>query len=181
MKRFALSLVLGLVCVSFAGVTPTLAQKNPQTRKGFWFNGGLGYGSLGCDGCASRTGAVSWDISLGGTIGPKALLGVGSSGWTKSQFGSTLTVGILDLRARYYPAAKGGFFLSGGVGVGTVSTAISGIGSGSETGLAILIGLGYDIRVAPNVSVTPFWNGFAARTSNTTPNVAQFGVGITVH
>jgi hypothetical protein len=181
MKRFALSFVLGLFCLSFAGVTPTFAQKNAQTRKGFWFNGGLGYGSLGCDGCASRTGAVSWDISLGGTINPKAVLGVGTSGWTKSQFGATLTVGTLDLRARFYPASKSGFFLTGGVGVGSVSTAISGIGSGRETGLAILIGLGYDFRVAPNVSVTPFWNGFALRTSNTTPNVGQIGVGITVH
>ena len=24
------------------------AQGHPQTRQGFWFNGGLGYGSLGC-------------------------------------------------------------------------------------------------------------------------------------
>lgn len=180
MKRFALSLALGLVCASFVSVAPVRAQ-NAQIRKGFWFNGGLGYGSLGCDGCSGRTGAASWDLSLGGTISPTFLLGVGTSGWTKSQFGATTTVGTLDLRAHFYPSAKGGFFLTGGVGASSVSTAISGIASGSETGLAILIGLGYDIRVASNISITPFWNGFAVRTSNTTPNVGQLGVGITVH
>lgn len=181
MKRFALSIVLGLICMSFVSVAPIVAQKNAQTRKGFWFNGGLGYGSLGCDGCNSRTSAVSWDVSLGGTIGPKAIVGVGTAGWTKSQLGATLTVATVDLRARFYPATKSGFFLTGGVGVGSVSTALSGVAAGSETGLAILIGLGYDIRVASNVSVTPFWNGFAARTSNTTPNVGQLGIGVTFH
>jgi hypothetical protein len=180
MKRIALSLVLGLACASFAGISPVFAQ-HAQTRKGFWFNGGLGYGSLGCGGCGTRTGSVSGNFSLGGTLNKNAILGVGMSGWTKSEFGTTLTVGTLDLRARFYPAPAGGFFLTGGVGVGTVSAGISGIGAGSETGLAILLGLGYDFRVAPNVSVTPFWNGFAVRTSNTSPNVGQLGVGITVH
>src|SRR5258705_5518637 len=71
MKRLALSLVLGLVCVSSVGVAPMFAQKHAQTRKGFWFNGGLGYGSLGCDGCGGRTGSVSGTLALGGTLSPK--------------------------------------------------------------------------------------------------------------
>jgi len=36
-----------------ASVTSAAAQ-HPQTRDGFWFNGGLGYGSLGCDNCSRR-------------------------------------------------------------------------------------------------------------------------------
>src|SRR5262245_16425238 len=85
MTRFASSLMAGLVIMSLAGASPVLAQKHSQTRKGFWFNGGLGYGSLGCDGCGGREGAVSGNIVLGGTINSKFLLGVGMSGWSKSQ------------------------------------------------------------------------------------------------
>src|SRR5215216_6893869 len=37
--------------------------KNP--RKGFWFNAGLGYGTLGCEDCDSRQGSVSGSLALG--------------------------------------------------------------------------------------------------------------------
>jgi hypothetical protein len=65
--------------------------------------------------------------------------------------------------------------------VGTISAALSGFGSDSETGVGVLLGLGYDIRVGNNVSLTPFWNGFAVHTSNTDTNVGQLGLGVTVH
>ena len=180
MKRLPQSVLLSLVCTLFLGVAPVLAQK-AQARHGFWFNGGLGYGSLGCDGCGTRTGSVSGGLSLGGTINSHLLIGVGTAGWTKSESGATLTVGTLDVRARVYPKASGGFFLTGGIGVGSVSAGLSGFGAASETGGAFLLGLGYDIRVGPMVSLTPFWNGFAVKTSSTSSNVGQFGLGVTVH
>ena len=31
----------------------------------------------------------------------------------------------------------------------------------SEFGVGLMLGLGWDIRVGRNVSLTPFWNGFA--------------------
>lgn len=156
------------------------AQARPQTREGFWFNVGLGYGSLGCDGC-SRTGGLSGGLSLGGTLSPKLLLGVGTTGWTKSEFGTTLTVGTLDARLRFYPNATGGFFLTGGVGVGSIGADITNFGSASETGIGIVLGLGIDIRIGRNISLSPFWNGFAIRTSGSDANVGQLGLGLTVH
>ena len=53
--------------------------------------------------------------------------------------------------------------------------------SGSETGVGLVLGLGFDIRVGTNVSLTPFWNGYAVRSSDTNANVGQLGLGITVH
>ena len=80
------------------------AQHNSAIRDGFWISGGLGYGSLGCDNCGgSREGGVSGDMSLGGTISPRWLLGVGSAAWTKTQQGATMTVGTLDARDRSTP------------------------------------------------------------------------------
>ncbi len=160
-------------------VTPVLAVA--QERHGFWFNGGLGYGSLGCDNCGSREGGLSGGLSLGGTLSPKFLLGVGTTGWYKDERGASLTTGTVDARIRFYPSTTGGFFLTGGFGVGSVRVAVDGFGSASETGAGAMLGLGYDIRIGSSLSLTPFWNGFAVRTSNTDANVGQLGLSLTVH
>src|SRR2546426_12601515 len=106
-----MGLALAAITVCLAG--NAYGQQQPQLRHGFWFSGGLGYGSLGCQSCGSREGALSGNLSLGGTLSQKVLLGVSTNGWTKSQSGSTLTVGTLTAAIRFYPAATGGFFLTG--------------------------------------------------------------------
>lgn len=158
----------------------TAQAQNANARDGFWFSGGLGYGSLGCQDCGSREGGVSGGLSLGGTISPRFLLGVGTSGWTKSQQGATLTVGELDARVRFYPQTNGGFFLTGGIGVGSITGSYSGFSS-TETGGAAIFGMGYDIRVAQNTSITPYWNGYAMKNNNTDANVGQVGLAVTLH
>jgi hypothetical protein len=161
------------------GATSAHAQ-HAQIRSGFWFSGGLGYGSLGCDYCGGqRESGVTGDLSLGGTITPRFLLGVGTAGWTKSDQGSTLTVGTLDARVRFYPSATGGFFVTGGLGIGTVRQ--TGLGTATETGVGTLLGIGYDVRVAKNASITPYWNGFAMKNSTTDANVGQLGLAVTLH
>ena len=157
------------------------AQKNAPIRDGFWISGGLGYGSLGCDQCnGQREGGVSGDLSLGGTISPRLLIGVGSSAWSKSESGATMTVGTLDARVRFYPSATGGLFITGGLGYG--SARLAGFGSAAtENGVGTILGMGWDIRVARNASITPYWNGFAMRNNNTDANVGQAGVAVTLH
>jgi hypothetical protein len=169
--------------LAFALLQPpaAAAQGRPQTRSGFWFNGGLGIGSAGCDGCDGRESAVSGGLAVGGTLGPKILLGAGTNGWSKSEGGATLTVGTLTAMIRFYPTATGGFFILAGLGLGSVTAELSGFGSETETGTGAILGLGYDLRVGNNVSLTPFWNGFATHTSNTDFNVGQLGLGVTVH
>ena len=179
MKPFRTSLLLCLAGALTIGAVPALGQY-PQTRKGFWFNGGLGWGSLGCNGCGTRTGGLSGGLSLGGTISPTFLLGGGTTGWTKSESGTTLTVGTVDLRARFYTSATGGFFITGGVGLGSISAGFGGF-TASETGVGVLLGLGYDFRVGRNVSLTPYFNGFGVKTSNDDANVVQLGLSVTIH
>jgi hypothetical protein len=156
-------------------------EPNRHAREGFWFNAGLGYGSLGCDGCGRREGGLSGGIQLGGTLSDKWLLGGATTGWTRSEGGVTLTVGTVLALVRFYPSARGGFFLEGGLGLGTIHASIDGFGSESETGGGALLGLGYDIRVGRNVSLTPVWLGFAAQTSNSDANVGQLSLGVTIH
>src|SRR3954452_6415025 len=165
--------------------TPTPAGEKPVKQKnrrtGFWFNGGFGYGSLGCQGCDGRTGSLTGGIALGGSVSQKVLLGVATTGWAKSQNGAELDVGTLVAVIRFYPSAAGAFFLLGGLGVGSIRGEISGLGSQTETGFGALVGLGYDIRVGSNVSLTPFWNGFAVNADNDDAIVGQIGLGLTIH
>lgn len=179
--KHASRLVLAAVVALSVSVSSSVSAQNSQTRQGFWFNGGLGYGSLGCENCGSREGALSGGLAIGGTLSQKVLLGAGTNGWTKSENGGTLTVGTLTALIRFYPSATGGFFLVGGLGLGSIHAEVNGIGSDTETGVGALVGLGYDIRVGQNVSLTPYWNGFAASTSNADANVGQLGLGVTVH
>jgi hypothetical protein len=167
-----------LACLAFA---PSLTAQRPHVRDGFWFNVGLGVGSLGCDDCGSRESALSGQIGLGGTLSDKVIIGAMSNGWTKSEGGVTLTAGTLVVGIRFYPSATGGFFLTGGLGLGSISAEFAGFGSDSEIGTGAMVGLGWDIRVGDNVSLTPFWNGFATKTDNADANVGQIGLSVTIH
>ena len=69
-----------------------------------------------------------------------------------------------------------GFFLTGGPGVGSIRYA-----GDSEFGVGVVLGIGWDIRVGRNVSLTPFYNGFAMSNSLVDANVGQLGLGVTIH
>src|SRR5256886_4304204 len=166
-------LALAAITACLVGGAVAQQPRQPLLRHGFWFSGGLGYGSLGCKDCDGRTGALSGNISLGGTLSQKLLLGVSTNGWTKSESGSSLTVAAVTAAVRFYPSTTGGFFLTGGLGLGTVSAGIGGFGSASQTGGAALLGLGYDIPIGRSVSLTPYWNGYPLTYSGAAPNAGQ--------
>src|SRR5690349_21632758 len=114
-------------------------------------------------------------------LSQSVLLGVTAHGWPKPENRSTLNINAITAAAHFKSLARVGFFLMGGLGIGTVSAAVSGFGSGSETGWGALLGLGYDIPMSRSFSLTPYWNGFAMNSSNADANVGQIGLGITVH
>jgi hypothetical protein len=155
-----------------AGRTPDTFSARPAHAEGFWFNAGLGAGSLGCEDCFNRVNGLSGGLSLGGRLSPRVLLGVGTTGWSRDG----LTVGTLDARFRFYPSLTSGFFITTGAGVGSISNEIE-----SDFGFGLVLGIGADFRVGPNVSLTPFWNGFAMQSSLFDANVGQIGLGVTIH
>jgi hypothetical protein len=167
------------VVAGLAVATASQAQQ-AQVRQGFWFSGGLGMGSLGSNGGSTRETGMSGDVSLGGTLSPRWLLGVGSSGWSKSEQGGRLTVATLDARVRFYPSATGGFFLTGGIGAASIRASVGGF-SATDNGAGAIFGLGYDYRVASNASITPYWNSFAMKSDSNDANVGQVGLAITLH
>ena len=174
------AMFVAVCAIAAVSATETAQAQTARARDGFWISGGLGYGSLGCDGCGSREGGISGNLSLGGTISPRFLIGVGTAGWTKSEQGARLTVAEIDARVRFYPQTRGNFFVTGGIGAGSV-TGSYGTLSNTETGAGAILGMGYDIRMARSYSITPYWNWYGMKNDNTDANVGQVGVAVTWH
>lgn len=155
-----------------------------KLREGFWLNIGSGYGALSCPHCSGdpeSPAGYSGGLSFGGTINPHLLLGIGTTSWYRSENGISLIAGTMDARIRIYPSSTRGFFLTGGIGVGTVGSDLAQLGSDSQFGGGGVVGLGWDMRVSKNMSVTPFWNGFGVATYAADASVSQIGLGLTFH
>lgn len=186
-----------LACLGAAG----LSAQRPQTREGFWIGFGFGGGSAGlscnvvCDSLSRETGFSGY-LKMGGTLSPKLLLGGESTGWTKSEQGTTAQLGILSASVYFYPSPATGFFVKGGPGF-SVYTADDGTTKESGTGFGFILGAGYDLRVGGNISITPVvnfsWGSIGeVELTGTGPtgttsgyglkeNVFDFQLGITFH
>lgn len=165
-----------------AGAAPASAQEaeGDPLRSGFWFSGGLGYGSVAVDGVSGREDGLSGNLSLGGTVSPRFLIGGGTTGWTKEELGLRITFSSLMATSRFYPSADGDFYLAFGLGFGQVSLS-EGSTSISESGGAAQLGLGFDARVGERWSITPFVNFIGYAIENLDADVFQLGVGLTYH
>jgi hypothetical protein len=163
--------------------TSAFAQ-HAQTRQGFWFGGGMGYGSLGlsCTGCADvgREGGLSGYAKLGGALRQNILLGVEGNMWTKDEGSATITMGNFSGAAYWYPMATQGLFVKGGVGYSNLRVD-DGASDAADSGFGLLAGVGYDIRVGRNLSMTPVANWFRGGFDGGSANVLQFGLGVTAH
>ena len=197
--------VLGvLVAATLLLAAPRAWAGHPQERHGFWIGFGAGYGSahgsFDCDDCQGdedddREGSFTGFLKLGGTLSPNVLLGVESNAWVKEESGATLTLGSVTGTITVYPSATGGFFLKGGFGASVIhSSAEFGTVdvSASQTGWGLLAGIGYDIRVGRNISLTPCVNYTYGKPGdlvfegeetlpNWKQNVVSFELGITFH
>jgi hypothetical protein len=189
------SLVLVFGSLALLASSPAWAQE----RQGFWIGFGLGYGSAyaSCDQCVEGDGegSLTGSLKLGGTLNPHVLLGVEINGWTKDVNDTNLTLGSFTGTVTFYPGETSGFFLKGGVGVSYVDTDFregSFSASVSKAGLGGLAGIGYDLRVGGNVSLTPSFNFYFGKPgdislngetvlSNWKQHVFDFGIGITFH
>ena len=186
-----------LATAGLLGVTASAARAQyPQRREGFWIGFGLGYGSANvtCDTCGSgpRTGGVTAFLKIGGTPSRNLLIGGAINGWSHESGGATETMGNVTASLYYYPVASAGLFLTGGVGFSDYRVDTS--PSVEGTGWGFTAGVGYDIRVGRNVSLTPVANfvyggvgdlnvsgGGAPFATGWKQNVVDFGLGVTFH
>lgn len=177
----ALSLLLALPLLLLGADLGAAQQaEDGPLREGFWFSGGLGYGSVAVDGVSGREDGLSGNLTLGGTVSPRFLVGGGTTGWTKEEMGLRITFGSLMATSRFYPSAEGDFFLAFGLGFGQVSLS-EGSTSISESGGAAQLGLGFDARVGERWSITPYLNFIGYAIEDLDADVFQIGVGMTYH
>ncbi len=165
----------GLSALLTVLLASTAFAQQAQTRQGFWIGGGLGYGSMGCEGC-DRVGAPSGYLKLGGTLRENILLGVETNGWSKSDLGTRLSMGNVSGAIYWYPMTTNGLFVKAGAGYSVLDSDF-----GNSSGFGILGGLGYDVRVGRNLSVTPVANWFRGNFESGSTNVLQLGLGVTSH
>jgi hypothetical protein len=144
-----------------------------QVRNGFWFSLGMGLGSACNDGCLR---GLSGGLSLGATVNPHVLFGLGTTGYYRELLGSKVEAGTLDARIRVYPWLNSGAFFTGGVGLGSIS-----IDDESSFGVGFMPGFGWDIRVGRKVSLTPYYDWFLIRGNGLETNVEQLGLAFTIH
>lgn len=190
------SATLALLCAS-----PLVAQGGAPSRDGLTASIGLGIGSAGvsCDECESqREAAPALMLRIGGAYAPDLILGVELNGWSKSEVvdatgdEARVRIATINAVAQWYSQLDGGFFVLGGIGVGTVRSELlndlTGTSTSTTTAFGYQVGAGWDFRVAPNISLTPYATFFgtaAGKVRNSDEkldgNVGQIGLSLTLH
>lgn len=169
-----------------------VGDRAQSRRSGLWGSVGIGGGAEAFDakdglGWSDDRGGTIGYIKLGGTISSSLRIGAEFQGWTsryQSQ-GYDRSLSSLMLIAQWYPAARGDFWLRGGVGIARTSVDYfpgpnGGVGFRTD-GLATAAGLGYDFHLARNVALVPTLDLTAHRYNDVDERVVSFGLGITIH
>ena len=155
---------------------PQAAEHRSPQRQGAWFSAGFGVGMASCATCEDGSvNGFSGGLSAGKVINDRILLGVGTAGLFGS--GAAAYAGsVVDARLRFYPVRTSGFFVTGGVGLGSAKALDE-----TRYGLSTVMGLGWDVPVGSNLSLTPFWNGIGVASWYDYAFAGQLGLGITIH
>jgi hypothetical protein len=179
-----------------AAQVPRPAQRgatHPRS-KGVWVTVGAGYASTGarcheCQDIADQSGPSVF-LRIGGVMTRRAVIGVDALAWRKSDGGVTTTMGNVTISGQFYPRRTAGLFIKAGLGFGFYSQD-GGLDVGGNGGAATL-GLGYDIRVSPGLSLTPiadfnFGDLGEMQQDNTDvltgwrQTIINVGLGVTIH
>jgi hypothetical protein len=154
--------IAAVLCAAVA--MPAIAQDTPRgpQPQGLWGAFSLGFAGTKTD-CSNCTdpgyvGNGSTIIEVGGTISRHVRLGAEFFGWDQSMGDAKGRLAMVMAATRWYPDGSLPFYLKFGFGVSN-GVAEGADSSGTEfsekrTGLGIMIGLGWDLRVARNFSVT---------------------------
>lgn len=169
--------------------------QEPQERKGFGISFGLGGGSasVDCSGCNSdRETGFSGYLRLGGHVRPDLMVAFESNGYTKSSDGVDTSGGFYSVALQWYPNVEKGFYMKGNLGVAAV---LEDYDDGDEFTVAapgVGLGVGYDLRLGKNFSLTPYMNlvftgngdvkyNDSSTGVNARFNLIQIGLGFTWH
>lgn len=164
-------------------------DRRDDRRQGFWLTAGLGAGSESFDandglGWSDDKGGGLAYLKLGGTVSPSLLIGAEFNAWGRryryEEYDRGLTTAMVI--AQWYPGGRrSDFWLRGGLGFARDFLDIDGGQRTRENGTAVAVGLGYDIRVARNISITPMLDLQGQRYDSHDERLVNIGLGISFH
>lgn len=128
----------------------------------------------------------AFQLRAGGTPSRNVRLGADLIGWSGDNGPTTeRTVGLL-LSGQFYPSARDGFYLKGGLGYGWSTVDFNDGSHSTESGFMFNGGAGYDFALTPHVSLGPvvdFYQGsYPGRVGEETltERILFFGVSVTL-
>ncbi len=135
-----------------------------DARKGFWVGAGLGTGagSMHCGICEhEREQGTSAYVRAGTTFNRKLLLGLQGSGWQRTGDAGRRRLLTLTGGAWWYPNPRHGYYLHGGAGVSRWRASQKNDAVTSQA-VALVVGVGYEVRVNPQLSIVPYLNALGS-------------------
>lgn len=159
--------LIGIVALASLVASPLRSQTHqPLPRWGVvaGFGIGMGSGDISCDACRGSQGGPSMHARVGGALREDLYLVAELDGFSSSEKADPLSqpatsLLAFDVVAQWYPRSAHGYFVSAGLGGGTVQmnrNAPGGDPITSPVGSAFKVGTGYDIRVTRALAATPF-------------------------
>ena len=132
---------LGLAMIAAALMTMS-RDASAIERKGLIVGGGVGGGSMSCDGCDSTSG-IAAQFHIGGMLTEKVALVLDGSGITRDEDGGTLTSAVSAAAVQYFVSPR--VWIKGGVGVGVLQASFDKLSVTSDPGLGFMGGVGVDL------------------------------------
>ena len=189
-----------LITIAAAAVA---GSASAQTRHGFFFGGGVGYGSGdasteetradlsqigGLD--SGREGGLTINLRLGKTLSTRLALGAELNGYFRSEDNADISLFNATAAFYLYPS-DAGLFVKGGLGLARAGFSLE---NDDLTGLGFgaMLGVGYDFPIGDTLAVTPqatYWFGSPGDMAvddivilhGFRHNVIEVGVGITLY
>jgi len=165
---------------------PGIAEVDRNDRGGFWASLSLGAGDEQVNLSGDNFGysdAITRPIvglKLGGTIGHRLRLGGEYLALFNDSRGAVETISHLGIVAQYYPLARAGFFLKGGVGLARSGVDYDFGGSVADYGVSATVGLGWEARIARHFYIVPAVDAMIQSYSPTGPGYTERIGGLSV-
>jgi len=154
---------IGLVVLASLNAAPLLAQGTARWGVVAGFGIGRGSADVHCAGCSSSDiGGPSMTARVGGALREDLSLVAELDAFSGSKYVNFATnsssLEALNVVAQWYPRGPSGYFVSAGLGGGRVGSSSGQLFSEyqSPIGPAYKVGVGYDIKVAKTLAITPF-------------------------
>ena len=186
-----------------ATVLALAGNASAQTRDGFFFGGGIGYGSGdasteetrgdlsqigGLD--SGREGGLTINLRVGKTLSTRLAVGAELNGYSRSEDNADISLFNATAAFYLYPS-DAGLFVKGGLGLARAGFSFEGDDL-SGLGFGAMLGVGYDFAIGTSLAVTPqatYWFGSPGDLAvddidilhGFRHNVIEIGVGITLY